>query len=217
MTKKAKAFKVWTSDEVEKEFNIERVYQLDLMDEWLKKDRTTPVEWLPFFTRIKDELAKKVEYLNEEELKVHYLVPILDLINFDDFGRYRTFLGRQLSAEKNGFSLNGEVDFMVATGKLSPEKPFFFLHEYKQELKRDNDPKGQLLIAMLVAQTLNKDEKPIYGCYIVGRLVFLVIYTGDKYCVSKAFDMTGDDIYDLVVVLQKSKEMIIKEIDALSK
>ena len=68
MAKRAKSFKYWTSDEVEKVFGIERVYQLDLMDEWLKNDRPIPQEWLSQLTRIKEELAYKVEYLNEEEL-----------------------------------------------------------------------------------------------------------------------------------------------------
>jgi hypothetical protein len=215
MAKKAKAFKYWNSDEVEKLFGIERVYQLDLMDEWLKNDRPVPPELMPHLTRIKEELAYKVEYLNEEELKSHYLIPMFDLINFDDFGRYRTFMGRQLTAEYEGMLLNGEVDFMVATGKSNPDKPFFFLHEYKQELKRDNDPKGQLLIAMQVAKLRNENDHPVQGCYIVGRFVFFVFLTDKVYCVSKAYDITSDDIYELAIIFQKSKELIIKEVAAL--
>ena len=215
MAKRAKSFKYWTSDEVEKVFGIERVYQLDLMDEWLKNDRPVPQEWLPQLTRIKEELAYKVEYLNEEELKSHYLIPMFDLINFDDFGRYRTFMGRQLTAEYEGMLLNGEVDFMVATGKSNPDKPFFFLHEYKQELKRDNDPKGQLLIAMQVAKLRNENDHTIQGCYIVGRMVFFVLLTNNSYCVSRAFDITTNDIFYLATIFQKSKELIIKEVSAL--
>jgi hypothetical protein len=215
MANRAKSFKYWSSDDVENTFGIVRVYQLDLMDKWIKNDRQLPPEWLPELTYIKNELERKVEYLNEEELKSHYLIRIFDLINFDDFGRYRTFMGRQLTAERDGILLNGAVDFMVATGKSNPDKPFFFLHEYKQEQKRDNDPKGQLLIAMLAAQTRNENQQPIQGCYILGRFVFLVILTEKQYCVSKAFDITSDDIYQLATLLQKTKEAIIAEIDRL--
>jgi glucuronate isomerase len=44
MAKRAKPFKYWSSDEVENTFGIKRVYQLDLMDEWLKNDRQLPSE-----------------------------------------------------------------------------------------------------------------------------------------------------------------------------
>ena len=41
---------------------------------------------------------------------------------------------------------------MIATGFRSPKKPYFCLNEYKRGTDPDDDPKGQALIAMLVAQ-----------------------------------------------------------------
>lgn len=49
------------------------------------------------------------------------------------------------------------------------EEPHFFLPEYKPEKNRDNDPLGQLLIAMVAAREANKDDNPMYGIYINGR------------------------------------------------
>ena len=52
--------------------------------------------------------------------------------------------------------------FFVASGKQSPKKPFFFLHEYKKQADTSNDPTGQLLAEMVAAQKANPDTHPIY-------------------------------------------------------
>ncbi|TAE03734.1 MAG: hypothetical protein EAZ97_01070 [Bacteroidetes bacterium] len=60
---------------------------------------------------------------------------------------------------------------MIATGSQIPKKPFFFLNEYKPQFGATNDPKEQLMIAMLAAQGKNNDRKVIYGLYIMGRIL----------------------------------------------
>ena len=87
MLKRTKSFKFWTSEEVENTFAVNRVYEFDLMKDWLgsKNFISAPLrEKLIFF---KNELSRKIEYLNEEELKAHYLIPLLDAIGFDEFGK----------------------------------------------------------------------------------------------------------------------------------
>jgi hypothetical protein len=79
---------------------------------------------------------------------------------------------------------------LVAKGKQTPQKPFFFLHEYKPENKKEGDPVGQLLIGMVAAQRENNDEKPLYGCYISGRNWFFVFLDQKKYAISNAFNAT---------------------------
>jgi hypothetical protein len=213
--KRAKSFKNWTSDEVENAFNIQRVYKYPALLNWINDDYVLTDHLKNQLESIRVNLEEKVEYLNEEELKAHYLIPIIDLIGFDEFGKYRTFLGRPLSAERGDMLLNGVVDFMVATGKSDPDKPYFFLHEYKQELKRDNNPLGQLLIAMVAAQTRNENKKPIQGCYILGRFVFFVLFEDSQYSVSQAFDLTTDDIFRVAGIMQKSKAYIIEQVENL--
>ncbi len=84
------------------------------------------------------------------------------------------------------------------------------MHEYKQENRRDNDPRGQLLISMIAAQQKNKNELPIFGTYLSGRMWFFVMLQHDKYIVSKAFDASDDEIGRVVKILKKCKELIEK-------
>jgi glutathione peroxidase-family protein len=53
---------------------------------------------------------------------------------------------------------------MLAAGYFEPKAPFFFLQEYKKEKGTADDVIGQLLSAMLVAQNINNNNKPLYGC-----------------------------------------------------
>jgi hypothetical protein len=100
---------------------------------------------------------------------------------------------------------------MVARGQQNPKQPHFFFHEYKPEKNRDNDPLGQVLIAMVAAQGLNKDENPIYGIYVNGRNWFLLALQDKQYATSRAYDITSDAIFDLFAILEylrdKMKDM----------
>jgi hypothetical protein len=79
---------------------------------------------------------------------------------------------------------------------------------YKQERKRENDPKGQLLIEMLTAQVLNDAKFPIYGCYVLGRNWFFMVLDGDKYAVSDALGASSTDIYQIIAILKKMKLLV---------
>ena len=100
---------------------------------------------------------------------------------------------------------SGRVEWMVCTGKQRPRKPFFFLQEYKPEKVANNDPLGQLLIAMVDAQFRNSSpDLPLYGCYNIGRMWFFVFLEGKEYGVSRAYDATQeDDLSDMVVILER--------------
>ena len=216
MKKKTKSFKFWTSEEVENTFDIKRRKNLPALLEWLDTSEIIlPTETIAILDVLKDDLLEYIEYLNEEELKIHFIGKIIDIVRFDYLGRYRTFFGRQLTVETDELILSGEVDFMVATGKMVPNHPFFFLHEYKQELKRDNDPLGQLLIAMVAAQTRNESDEPILGCYVTGRFWFFVVLEGKDYGVSKSFDSSDVDLKEIVTILTKGKTYIEEKMKVL--
>jgi len=106
--------------------------------------------------------------------------------------------------------LSGVVDFFVATGKRYPKHPYFFIHEFKKEHESSGDPLGLLLIAMVAAQKLNNNLKPIYGCYVMGRLWFFVVLEGLDYSTSLAYDATKNDIKEIFSFLKKTKGMISK-------
>ena len=106
-------------------------------------------------------------------------------------------------------NLGGRVDFVLAKGKQKPTKPYFFIHEYKQETKKgSSDPKGQLLSEMLVAQVKNEDKNPVYGCYVLGRSWFFVVLNHSEYAVSNAYNASDEDIYKIIAILRKVKEYI---------
>ena len=58
--------------------------------------------------------------------------------------KVKPFLDRMLSFSFENETYKGEVDFIIAMGRQFPRNPYFFIHEYKQETKKDCDPLGQL-------------------------------------------------------------------------
>jgi hypothetical protein len=101
---------------------------------------------------------------------------------------------------------------MVASPKNSgrPNAPYFFLQEFKRSKADDNDPEGQMLAAMILAQELNKDGKPLYGCWLQGRIWYFTVLNGNEYCVSKLFDASdAEDLLRIVFILRKLKDLIL--------
>ena len=92
--------------------------------------------------------------------------------------------------------------------RISPQKPFFFLHEYKKQADTSNDPTGQLLAEMVAAQKANPDTHPIYGAYIIGRHWYFVLLDGLVYAESLAYDATKDEIMAIVGILRQAKDII---------
>ena len=108
----------------------------------------------------------------------------------------------------DGEQVFGEVDLMIASGRYEPQKPYFCLHEYKKEKGTDNDPLGQLIIAMMTAQEINNAEFPIYGAYVMGRNWFFLTLVNRKYCISNEYVATRDDIFEIFKILKKLKVII---------
>ena len=63
-------------------------------------------------------------------------------------------------------------------------------------------------VAMVAAQKLNLDDKPIYGIYVNGRNWFFVALEGNQYAVSNPYVITTDDIFDLYAVLLYFKQLM---------
>jgi hypothetical protein len=172
-------------------------------------------EWLASVTTLSEYETQTVEYLrkkvldnadfwNEDELKLQFIAPLLLIVNLD-IPKCKVFSQRQLNAKVKDIEIGGRVDFMLATGKQKPIQPYFFIHEYKQERKRENDPKGQLLAELLAAQYNDERQFPLFGCYVVGRNCFFIIFDKEKYAVSDAFVSSSSDIYQIIAILKKVK------------
>ncbi len=203
-----RSFETWNYEEVEDAFGISLVDSLPNYEDWLKADNCEPNEiesvMLEHYRKL---LLKEAKNWNEDELKLFFIGPVLALVDFNT-PNYKAFTQRTLTVETATVSASGKVDFMLAKGKVLPKLPYFCLHEYKQENRRDNDPLGQLLIGMVAAQAKNYDELPIYGCYVSGRNWFMVLLEGDKYCVSNALNASDDDIYKIFAIMKKCKLLV---------
>ncbi|MEM8525590.1 MAG: hypothetical protein AAGG68_13195 [Bacteroidota bacterium] len=199
-----KVFRDWKFQDITYKFGVQRAFNHPLLEDWLSAEHL-PSEREKFtIEELREELLYTIDTLNEEELKVYFIGPFIRLIPFRKDGR-RPFLDRTMSFEyEEGKLTSGRVDWMLAEGIQDPQQPYFFLHEYKKELDASGDPLGQLLIAMVGARIQNEFNFPLLGCYLTGRSWFFVIYDGEVYSVSKAFDATDQDIFKIYSILKEA-------------
>ncbi|MEY4905508.1 MAG: hypothetical protein RLZZ292_3323 [Bacteroidota bacterium] len=208
-----KSFEKWLTQEVEDTFGIVQNYNMSLLNDWLASTSSFTEAESAFIEEIRLEMLYNADFWNEDELKMQFIALLLSIVKYTQTNKYKPFSQRQLSAVIQNIPVNGRVEYMLAQGKQIPKQPFFFLHEYKQETKRNSDPKGQLLISMLTAQTLNEQKFPLYGCFVVGRFWFFVVLENKEYAVSAAFDSSQkDDILKIISILRNIKTIIEKRL-----
>ncbi len=206
-----KSFENWKYEEVELTFGIKQNENLPLMLEWLQAKEEATEEEKKVVMKLQKRLKRFANAWNEEDLKVFFVIPLIDIVDFYEEGKFRAFTEATIGAKikdinNKEIDLRGRVEFLVATGEQDPRTPFFFLNEYKPQLKSQKDPQGQLLIAMLTAQTKNEVfHLPIYGLYTIGRFWFFVALDGKEYALSKAFDATENDVWQILAILKKTK------------
>jgi hypothetical protein len=205
---KKQKFQDWEYSQINKEFGLKRFYRnFPPLDKWLDSEAPISKNEIERLVELKESLFINVEAWNEDELKFFFLSQLINLVNFQT-EHYKPFTQRKMSAIIGDWEVSGVVDFVVSKGEQHPEQPFFFLHEYKQERRRDNDPLGQLLIEMLVAKHLNEELNQVFGCYVVGRNHFFVVLSENEYAVSDAFIATSDDIFGIFKALSYVKYQI---------
>jgi len=197
---KKRKFEDWEYSEVNREFGYKRHYEdFSLLETWQQANVAIEESEKVILEKLAKRLFHNVEIWNEDELKFFFISRLVDLVDFQQ-ARYKAFTQRKFAATIGEWQVNGVVDLVVSRGEQHPEQPFFFLHEYKQERKRDNDPLGQLLIAMVVAQHQNEVQIPLYGCYVVGRNYFFVALYGQEYSVSNAYNAAS--LPDLLLIFK---------------
>ena len=188
---KKKPFKDWLFEEVWFEFGIRELSEHPELAkiEAIKLPQDHSLR--PKIEELRILALQSYDSWNPDENKFMFLSPLLNLANYSS-ANFRIFQNRPLSVKYDNDTkiTEGLVEFMLAKGIQIPRKPHFFLHEYKAEKRRDNDPLGQLLIAMVAAQKLNQDDKPIYGIYVNGRNWFIVILDNNVYSVSNPYVAT---------------------------
>ncbi|MEY4905504.1 MAG: hypothetical protein RLZZ292_3319 [Bacteroidota bacterium] len=203
-----KSFKDWERQDIELTFGLQQQFESKVLADWLDASQTENEEEHLILENLRTFAAKRIDDWNEEELKIKLIAPLMNLANMDG-EKYTVFYGRTIHATVQNVPMRGEADMIIATGRQKPIKPFFFVQEYKPHLRGKNDPLGQLLAAMLVAQELNGNKiQPIYGTYILGRNWYFVMLYENNFTVSDTFDTVKGDIYTVFRILQKTKQMM---------
>ncbi len=204
-----KPFKNWLYEEVSDTFGLTELVTHPELDKLQSIKLSEKHHQRKDIEELRALLQKYIESWNEDEYKFMFISRFIGLANYVS-KHYKVFTQRPMSVKYDNDTkiTEGLVEFMLAKGLQIPKKPHFFLHEYKPEKRRDNDPRGQLLIAMVAAQKLNQDDKPIYGIYVNGRNWFIVILDNNTYSVSNPYVATDEDIFDLFAVLLHFKDLM---------
>jgi hypothetical protein len=209
---KMKPFERWKYEEVELTFGTERVPSLPILSHWLEADEPADDYEMKTLNRYHDQLVRKVEAWNEDELKFFFLSNIITLVDFSKPKVYSSFSQRTITTkrkdlENNDVDLRGRIEFFVAMGEQIPRQPFFFLHEYKPLNKTTpSDPLGQLLIAMLATQAMNTSKRPLLGAYVRVSAWHFVVLDKNEYAVSEPFDaIKKHEFYKIFSMLKRCK------------
>jgi len=206
-----------TRANLEEVFGLRKSLQSSILDSWLQSEVTLSDHEKANLKSFQAELLINSEAWNEHELSMHFIGPVLSMASFTELYRFKLFSQRQIGTPVAGLDedieLNGIPDGIIATGFWEPKIPMFAFSEYKRELDAKNDPAGQALGAMLIGQTLNQHEIPIYGCYVVGHHWYFLVLEGKYYTISQDFSANGDEIFDILRIL-KALKLIIMDLTA---
>ena len=213
LTTKRTAAKAWREGELIEIFKLTRIttYQTPLMQEWL--DVSTPelnVGEQYNFDRIFLKAQQRISGWSEEDLKMKFISPVLDLGYLNDDDKIIGYFDKIISATVDDIKLVVKSDFMLAKGILDVFKtPYFHFQEYKPQKNPTGDSMAQLLEAFLIAQEVNQNGKPMYGIDINGRTWQFVTMEERTYCISKSFDVTDKtDLLAVISILRKFRYIL---------
>jgi hypothetical protein len=205
-------FRDWTLGLIEDSFGMVQADNLPILDELLSfhyQPDEFEVRHLTTFGN--NYLTLGGDDWNEVELENKLISPIIVFAGIEN-KKFTYFLERELSAIIQDYEISGKVDGMIATGYRSPKMPYFCLNEYKRQTDPNGDPRGQVLIAMLAAQHLNDNQKPIFGCYVIGRNWYFLALVGKEYAISKDYSCVDDEIFDIYRILKGLRVQIEKNL-----
>lgn len=203
----------WIEGLIVKTFGLKRVFgPFRLLDEWLIVVNDLTPKDLEELEYRRWQLLKRVSSWNEETLKMKFIAFILDMVRYDSDEIEGTF-DAELKGVVQGTKLSVIADYALSKVTLDLiEQPYFYFHEYKPR-KKAKDPIAQLLLAMLIAQTKNVKQRPLYGCAVIGENWYFIVFEGKEYSVSNAFVSTNsDDLQLILLILRKFKSILYTEL-----
>jgi hypothetical protein len=175
-------------------FTIKKALTYKAFETWFENSISLSNEIETFLFELIDENQLFIDNYNEEDLKVNFIVPILNSIKFKSIeNSIRAFYENRITYKTDRFTLTGTTDFLVSKGLFEIEKPYFFIQEFKRAEEYSN-PRPQLLAELISAVELNGFNS-IKGAYIVGAIWnFVILERVEKhnyiYYVSQNFDST---------------------------
>lgn len=207
-------FRQCTLTKLDRLFGLRNVFASAVLDQWLQTELALSEFEIALLQQLQGLLLENAEGWNEQELSLHFIGPLFSLVHFTTPYRFNFFAERPISAVVAGLSseieLSGEPDGLLATGYREPEIPFFAFSEYKRQRDPNGDPAGQVLAAMLVAQSLDPHPKPIYGCYVVGYDWRFLVLEGKQYTISQDYSAIRTDIFDIYRILKALKQIVMQ-------
>jgi hypothetical protein len=187
-----------------------------LLNEWIQP----VVEHLDDFSeallqKIEPSLRLKIGAWYEEDLKMKFLSFIFLLAELEETGKVSVFYERILTktiAQKEIYVI---ADCVVSSvqGFSVLKTPYFFLQEFKKSKGDDQDAEGQMLGAMLVAQDMNQNGKPLYGAYVMGEHWYFSVLNGRDYAKSDPFALTKPkELRQVINTLRYLKDLIFNKL-----
>jgi hypothetical protein len=191
-----------------------------ILTDWLTATGHIIPEDLRLLDKVLIKIIDNADSWNEEELKMQFISIIILLADIDPI--IRTYYDREISETIDNEFLLCKSDMMLSKGIGELIKmPYFFMHEYKREKSSPfggtergfGDPIGQMLGGMLIAQAKNKNDKPIYGCYVQGRYWYFSVLLGKEYVISNGFNATiMSEVQQIVFILRKLNTIILERL-----
>ncbi len=194
-----------TRDKLYKLFGIKRVKKLVELEKWLgtRSQINLNKEELIVINIFQKILLKNIENWNENDLSLGFIGPIINMVDFKVPYTLNFFTQRPLKGVVGDYEIVGKPDGIIASGEGEPETPYFKFHVpiaigNKKDIDSSGDPAGQNLAAMLIGQTLNKDNEFVYGCYVVGRFWYFMVLKGKEFAISNP-----DSYRDTLLMMRK--------------
>ena len=205
--------KSWREAELINAFKLTRIVtrQTLLMQEWfdVQTPELTAGEQYNF-DRKYAEAEQNITGWNEEDLKIKFIGPVLELGRITDDGGVIGYFDKTISATVDDIRLIVKSDFMLAKGLLDVfETPYFHFQEYKPYKNPSGDSMAQLLEAFLIAQEKNQNGQPMYGVDIIGSNWQFVTMEGREYCIAKPLSVLDkNDLLKIIAILRKFRHIL---------
>ena len=181
-----------------------------LLIEWLdcQAELNTGEQYI--FDFILQDAQEKIDSWHEEDLKMKFISFVLRLGHLVDNPIYNTYFERTVEGAVEKHFLKTKTDFMVAKGIFDkPQNPYFHFQEWKRHRDPTGDPVAQLLEAFLIAQQVNQNDNPVYGCTVTGKYWEFVVMSGKNYFISESYDCTKkDDLTKIIAVLRQFNHIL---------